>query len=272
MDLYHLNCATMNPPGKRLVEGNGGWLQLASLGTHCLLLETNAGLVLVDAGLSRKDVDDPDRLGRGFNWLMNPALDPSEPAYVQIEELGFDPSDVKHIIMTHLDIDHAGGIVDFPQANVHVLQSEYETAHSPPMMEKLRYRERLWAHQPKWCSHEGTPTNWNGFKAVAPIPDQLSGLKMVSLPGHSAGHCGVAIPLDDGWLLHCGDAFFDNREMNFSNPECTVGLRLQQRVISHDNNLRIDTQKKLRKINHREENLQVICSHGKFNYQDDNRN
>ena len=42
----------------------------------------------------------------------------------QIQRLGFDPRDVRDIVLTHLDFDHAGGLCDFPEARVHLLGAE----------------------------------------------------------------------------------------------------------------------------------------------------
>ena len=38
------------------------------------------------------------------------------------------PGDVRHVLLTHLDRDHAGGIPDFPKARVHVHRKEHEMA------------------------------------------------------------------------------------------------------------------------------------------------
>lgn len=270
MKVHHLNCASMNPVGKRLINGSGGWFEPADIVTHCLLLETDHGLVLVDSGLSRKDVENPGRLGKAFTWMMNPALDDREPAYVQIQELGFNPTDVNHIILTHLDIDHAAGLVDFPDADVHVLREEYDFGHSPPILERMRYNQRMWEHDPNWFNH-GTDDGWFGFESVDPLPGKLPEVKMVSLPGHSGGHCGVAIQCkhktDYDWLLHCGDAYFYAGEMNPGNPESTPGFRLQQRVISHDNGARLDTQERLRELKKNHENVELVCSHSREDFE-----
>jgi glyoxylase-like metal-dependent hydrolase (beta-lactamase superfamily II) len=54
-----------------------------------------------------------------------------ETAYMQIKELGFNPQDVRHILVTHLDLDHAGGLSDFPEAKVHIFAPEFEAAMNP---------------------------------------------------------------------------------------------------------------------------------------------
>ena len=47
---------------------------------HCLLIEGEDGLVLVDSGLGVEDVTDPKRLGTLFNWMIRPKLEVAETA------------------------------------------------------------------------------------------------------------------------------------------------------------------------------------------------
>ncbi len=128
MRVHHLDCATMCPVGGRLYDGcsHGVFGRLVS---HCLLLETSRGLVLVDTGIGLRDTLDPyPRLSRLYVDLLNVQLDPERTAVRQLRRLGFDPRDVRHVVLTHLDFDHAGGLEDFPQAAVHVLRRELDAA------------------------------------------------------------------------------------------------------------------------------------------------
>src|SRR5262252_1128746 len=90
--------------------------------SHCLLIETDAhGLVLVDTGIGVEDVRNPRRLGVFFGPAMTiDSTMTKMPALPQIEALGFRREDVRHIVLTHIDFDHAGGLPDFPGAKVHV--------------------------------------------------------------------------------------------------------------------------------------------------------
>ena len=93
---------------------------------HCLLLETDQGLVLVDTGLGIQDyLHSKARLGNLVSRLGRIENKLELTAIAQIQRLGFSPQDVRHILVSHLDFDHAGGISDFPHATVHVLSSEY---------------------------------------------------------------------------------------------------------------------------------------------------
>ena len=60
--------------------------------------------------------------------LVSPDFREELTAVRQIAQLGFEPRDVRHIALTHLDFDHAGGLDDFPTATVHLLASERDAA------------------------------------------------------------------------------------------------------------------------------------------------
>ena len=94
-------------------------------------METDRGLVLVDTRLGLHDFSNSTRMVRLFQLDFGIHKDPGNSALHQITRLGYSPDDVKHIIMTHLHFDHAGGLPDFPPAQVHVHRREYEAMQKP---------------------------------------------------------------------------------------------------------------------------------------------
>src|SRR6202035_1950636 len=86
---------------------------------RCLLIEDSSGLILLDTGFGAKDIATPSRLGPA-RFVIEPRLDPAETALTQVKAVGHDPAEVRHILVTHLDLDHAGGLADFPNAEVHL--------------------------------------------------------------------------------------------------------------------------------------------------------
>lgn len=209
MIVYHLNCATQCVVGGRLISGNGSLFQRAPLVSHCLLVETNSGLVLVDTGLGLQDIQNPLlRLGNRFMILARPRLDPEETAVRQIERLGFSKNDVRHIIVTHLDLDHAGGISDFPAARVHLLEDEYAAAMTPTSFtDRYRYRSCQWQYGPSWVRYQGQGEHWFGFECVRQMEELSPEILLVPLKGHTHGHTGVAVYTKNSWLLYAGDAY-----------------------------------------------------------------
>jgi glyoxylase-like metal-dependent hydrolase (beta-lactamase superfamily II) len=240
--VHHLNCATMSPALKV------GGLVPARIVAHCLLVEGPSGLTLVDTGFGTGDLAAPrQRLGRGFVSMMGPALDPAETAVAQVRALGHRPEDVRHVVLTHLDLDHAGGIGDFPQATVHVFADELETAMSRRSpKDRARYVPAQWAHSPRWLAHELAPAEtWFGFQAVRTVADDVL---LVPLRGHTRGHCGVAVRRPGGgWFLHAGDAYFSHGEKE-RPPTCPSGLTLFQNLVQVDHGARKDNAERLRSL------------------------
>jgi glyoxylase-like metal-dependent hydrolase (beta-lactamase superfamily II) len=259
--VHHLNCATMCPRGARFLAGSGGLLEPSPIVAHCLLVEEGEELVLVDTGLGTGDLADPKRLGRMFRGAVRPECREEEPALRRVEALGLDPRDVRHVVVTHLDVDHAGGLGDFPDAEVHVFAPELAAAQAPPLRERSRYVAAQWSHGPRWVSHEVEGDRWFGFDSVRLLPGLDVEIAMVPLVGHSTGHACVAVSTSGGWLLHCGDAFFHRDEVR-TPPWCPPGLRLFQNVVGHDNGVRRRNQERLRELAREQgEGVRLFCAH-----------
>lgn len=249
MHIHHLNCGSMCPHGRRLMQGEGGWLESARIVCHCWLIEGRNGLTLVDTGLGTAQVN--GMVHGHLRALMRPKLDRAETALAQVQALGFKPQDVRDIVVTHLDFDHAGALADFPHATVHVHAPELAAADAPAtVIEKQRYEARLWAHGPKWQRHSLGGERWNGFDAVRALGNAGSDdeILLVPLAGHTRGHVGVAVQAGDGWALHCGDAYFFHTEVG-PMPHSPTGLGVFQTLLAVDNRARKTNQARLAALN-----------------------
>jgi glyoxylase-like metal-dependent hydrolase (beta-lactamase superfamily II) len=260
MRVHHLNCGSLCPRGRRLIDGDGGWLEKGHIVCHCLAIESDDGLVLVDTGFGIEDAGDPRRLGVQRLMGAKPAIETT--ALRHLEALGFAATDVRHIVITHLDPDHSGGLPDFPHAEVHVFAPELEAALQPRADERLRYGGVHWQHGPNWAPHRSDGGDrWRGFESVRILPDLGVELALVPLIGHSRGHTGVAIENGDGWLLHCGDAYFNHGEVE-TPPSFPSTLSFIQRLLAADRKARASNRDRLRELAARDgDDLTLICSH-----------
>lgn len=260
MKIHHLNCGTMRPFGGRLVDGKAGFLRTGTMVCHCLLVETDDGLVLVDSGLGTDDVTNPKgSLPAPFLHVARPVRDIEETAVRQVVRLGYQPEDVRHVVLTHLDLDHAGGLRDFPHAKVHVYAEERHHAFAQAnSRDRQRFRTAHWSHGPDWQTHETSGEQWFGFDAVRELP---GGLLLVPLAGHTLGHAGVAVPTAGKWLLHCGDAYFFHGETRDA-ANCPPGLKVFQKFVETDGPARMSNQDRLRALvaDHGDE-VETISAH-----------
>ena len=259
--IHHLSCGTMCPHGERMINGEGSLLGRARLVCHCLLVQRSDGLVLIDTGFGLDDMRNTRQLGLIFDKLFSPQARTAETAVEQVRALGFQPEDVRDVVATHLDVDHAGGLPDFPDANVHVLSRELEAALHPSLRERERYVAVHWAHSPKWVEHGTGGDDWFGFQSVRILPGADPEIVLVPLLGHTRGHTGVAVKDGDRWLLHCADAFFHRGEIA-TPPYCPPVLKGFQNVNSVDNAERRANSERLRELarTHAGE-VELFCSH-----------
>jgi glyoxylase-like metal-dependent hydrolase (beta-lactamase superfamily II) len=201
MTIRILDCAPMSP-----------WFPRWHLGGTCLLVETNAGLTLIDSGLGLHDHSNPSPTVKFFISDFGIHKDPESTAIRQISRLGYTPEEVKHIVLTHLHFDHAGGIADFPHAQVHVHKRELDALKNPRQLIDLAYDRSDFVHNPAWVVYDAPDTNWLGFEAIRlPFTPEMY---FIPLFGHTRGHCGVAIKSEKGWVFNCADALPTNAQFD----------------------------------------------------------
>ncbi|WDJ48990.1 MBL fold metallo-hydrolase [Xanthomonas campestris pv. campestris] len=270
MRVHHLNCISTCPLGGHLMDGRThGVLERGHLSCHCLLVETNAGLVLIDTGFGLRDVAEPRaRLSAFFLALVKPDLREDMTAIRQIQRLGFDPRDVRHIVLTHLDFDHAGGLDDFPHARVHLARVHLMTRERDAAlaqhtwMDRQRFRPQQWSTRGQWRTYDSTSgAAWMGLECVHDLHGLPPEILLVPLPGHTFGHAAVAVRTPERWLLLAGDAYFYHREMD-PQPYCTPGLRFYQWMLEKDRTARLHNQQRLRALRQQHgAEVEVFCSH-----------
>ena len=224
MKVHHLNCGTMHP---RFVPDG--------LVCHVLLVETPGGLVLVDSGLGLRDAESPASRFGPARYYVRPVFDPAEAAVNQIRGLGFQPTDVRHIVLTHFDADHVGGLADFPWAQVHLTNAEaFAALHPKTLVEKQRYLPAGHAHGPLLVEHSPADTErWRGFPGAKELTEIADGIVLINLPGHTRGHAAVAVDTGNRWILHVGDSFYHHGQLDGSGS-APRALRLMERSVAFD--------------------------------------
>jgi len=150
------------------------------------------GLTLIDTGLARNG-----------KQILN-----------YIAGLGYSPQDLKHIVITHADGDHVGGLAALKAASgarVYASPVEAEAIAAGRMSRELKLRGLL-----KWLFAAAAPL----FKVKPAAVDErvadgqvlpaLGGLRVVATPGHTPGHISLFAPA--AGVLFVGDSLVSERE------------------------------------------------------------
>jgi glyoxylase-like metal-dependent hydrolase (beta-lactamase superfamily II) len=240
--------------------GAKGWRGL--MVAHCLLVETERdGLVLVDTGFGTRDVDGATPLSTAFRTLVGPTLDRTETAVAQVAALGFSPADVRHVVVTHLDLDHAGGLCDFPDAQVHLHAREHAAAMARgSFKERERYIRAHWAHGPRWELYQEDGDTWRGLPAVTRLRGLDADFALVPMHGHTRGHSAIVVRDRDRWLVHAGDAYFHRHSIDGAGRVPT-GFSAFERAMQTDGPARRASLAALRQLHASHTDVAVFCAH-----------
>lgn len=227
MTVFFRTTGTMAGP-EFFLKRKGGGLGAVRMPVTVAVIERPDGLVLIDTGWSRRSCafpeDDPGRITSAYLGLQ---VKPEDALASQIISCGFSPDDVKHIIATHLHLDHVGGAVDFAKATFHASSAEWDAMGRgrlggyDPRTQDLASRSKL---------HDLNGPAAMGFSASHDLFDDGTVL-LLDARGHTRGSIAVAVKLETGWMLHAGDAMMFVDDFRDS-PE--LPMSLYARVISQD--------------------------------------
>jgi glyoxylase-like metal-dependent hydrolase (beta-lactamase superfamily II) len=200
-------------------------------------------------------------LGAGFAKIARPKLREEETALSHVERLGFKREDVRHIVPTHLDLDHAGGLPDFPQAVVHAFAPEVHAMEAgATLAERNRYRKHQFAHRPHWQRYQVQGERFFGLESVRELKGLPPEILLVPTVGHSRGHVAVVVDHGAELLVHAGDAYFNHAEIYGNHRDCPWQLRAFQRLAASDNRARLRNQERLRALAS-EPRVKMFCAH-----------
>ena len=241
----------------------GRYLGIARMVAHCLVLETaRDGLVLVETGFGTRDVDGRSGLPGSFKRFVGPALDPREPAIAQIERLGFKASDVRHVVVTHLDLDHAGGISDFPGATIHLHAREHAAAMArATLRERERYHAPHWSHGPTWSVYTEDGDTWRGLPAITRLRGLDADIGLVPMHGHTRGHSAVIANAGERWLVHAGDAYFHRNAVADPPGPIPLAVRAFEKLVETDGPARRASVSALRQLRASYPDVALFCAH-----------
>ncbi len=205
--LFH--CGYARIPRFAVIEDGGWeWIRLpflAGLAEH-----SEYGPVIVDAPFGHEG---PANLGMAMGSFMQLAGLEFEVRWsivARVEQLGFRPADVRHILMTHLHYDHTGGMKSLAHAQFHVSSREWDYATDGSLggLAKSAYTQLDYRSLDKHTlRHDDVPHLADSQKGLDVLGD--GSVEMFSLPGHSPGHCGYRIHLASGpAVFFAGDVAF----------------------------------------------------------------
>jgi glyoxylase-like metal-dependent hydrolase (beta-lactamase superfamily II) len=177
-----------------------GWLP-----TYAFAVEHRDGVALIDTG-ANAGLNRLPRWHPYFQLAVKFDIEPEQEAGAQLRALGIGRNDVKLIVLTHLHIDHDGGLAAFPHARV--LVSPGERAAASGLMGRLNgYLPQRWpAHfDPEPLVFADAP--YGPFARSRRLTAD-GALVALPTPGHTPDHVSVALEDGERRIVFVGDAAY----------------------------------------------------------------
>lgn len=161
------------------------------------LIEHPRGLVLFDTGLHpAMRTDLRGRIGDSADaFVVEMAED--DDVVSQLAKLGLRADDVEYVILSHLHFDHAGGLEFLAHAPIYLQERELRFARNPPVYQQDIYVPADFEHDLRWQLIEGDHDLFGDGT-----------LRIVSTPGHTAGHQSLLVRLESRPILLMSDASY----------------------------------------------------------------
>jgi N-acyl homoserine lactone hydrolase len=186
------------------------WLPIPAF----LVEHPGAGAILVDTGLHPGCATDlAGNMGRLGKFIYEVRMDHDQALRFQLPARGVQTADVKIVIMTHMHIDHASAVSEFPEATFVLDRQEWDAAAAGGILDG--YHPRQFDHAFEWraLNYRADPVeSFSGFARALDLFGDGS-VRVVSTPGHSAGHQSVVLRTREREILVVADAAFTERAL-----------------------------------------------------------
>lgn len=207
MKLYLLDLGHCNVDKGRVLTPGSGEGERVIIPVVGYLIETDDGQrVLVDTGMHRKHIEDPEATFRGkpFAAALTPIMTPEDDIVHRLAEIGLTPDDIDILVSTHFHFDHAGNHGDFGSARIITQREAYENAKAnpgpfPPDLWDLPHLQ---------------------YEMIDGDMELLPGIELVETSGHVPGHMSVVVRLPKtGTVVLAIDAIYTLENLETENWE-----------------------------------------------------
>jgi glyoxylase-like metal-dependent hydrolase (beta-lactamase superfamily II) len=174
-----------------------------------------AGLILIDTGLHPSVAVDPKQnLGRLLAFVYRGLKMSSEQAVpAQLRARGLDAADVGLVLMTHMHVDHASAISEFPAATFVVSRQEWDALADGKVTEGYVKSQYDYGFDYRTIDFDSAETE--SFASFGRSFDLFGdgSVRAVYTPGHTLGHMSIVVRTARGEVLVAADAIYLRRTL-----------------------------------------------------------
>ena len=203
---------------------------------HVWVIDHEEGIIIVDTGETARVHE------RGYHPRWHPFyrraarffVPPEEELGPQLKAKGIALRDVRHVVLTHLHTDHAGGLSHVVGSRVWVSPGEMERAGGVGG----RVQGDLPHRWPKWWQPESIrfePRRLGPFEEAMPLT-RRGDVLIIPTPGHTPHHVSVVVLGDPSCIL-AGDTSYTEQllldgKVDGVSPDLQVTRRTNERILA----------------------------------------
>ncbi len=181
------------------------------LPTYAWAIEHPEGVIVVDTGQGAHLLESGKSLHPYIRWEVAFRIAPEQEIGPQLRARGIAPRDVKRVVLTHLHMDHDGGLAHFPHSRILVARGELNAASG--WAGRIRgYLPNRW---PTWFDPEPldlAPEPFGPFAASKRLTADETVIA-VATPGHTADHVSIIVQDGDTAIMLAGDTSYNQHLM-----------------------------------------------------------
>lgn len=210
----------------------------ATLPIPSWLVDHPNGLLLFDTGLHPDLQRSTERIGQAAR-SFTPDYRPGEELSARLTAAGVRPSDITHIVFSHLHFDHVGGTAEIPNARLIVQSDEWAAGNDPRLIEKGIYLPDDYV-----LGHD--------VQTITGLHDVFGDGSVVCVPtpGHTVGHQSLRVELESGPVVLTGDCIYFDRML----------AEMQVPAFGYDTDQQRDSMLELRRLRD-EEGCRLLYGH-----------
>jgi N-acyl homoserine lactone hydrolase len=178
---------------------------------YAWVIDHSDGVIVVDTGQGAHLLETGKSLHPYIRWEAAFRIDREAEVGPQLRALGIGPRDVKRVVLTHLHMDHDGGLEHFPHSEILVAPGELRAASG--WAGRVRgYLPNRW---PTWFD----PTLLNlaaepfGPFAASTRLTKAGDVVAVATPGHTANHISVLVQDEETIFFLADDTSYSEHLM-----------------------------------------------------------
>lgn len=179
-----------------------------------LVRHPRAGLILVDTGLHPSVASDPKHnLGRRAAGYFS--LEPGRDVTSQLRDRGSGPGDIGTVILTHLHLDHASAISEFPESVFVLSRQEWDAVNEARIPLLHGYRP---AHYDHAVDYRLVDFDGDRIESYGPFGRTFDlfgdgSVRLAYTPGHTPGHMSVFLRLPRRDFVIVADVAYTWRQL-----------------------------------------------------------